>query len=63
MGHIEHRKLFKDEETRMLLHADFEVGQALRDRIIPRAVLYYTGEANDEESFDDEDECEDEAVS
>jgi len=50
-----------DEETRMLLHADFEVGQALRDRIIPRAVLYYTGEANDEESFDDEDECEDEA--
>jgi len=49
-----------DEETRMLLHADFEVGQALRDRIIPRAVLYYTGEANDDDSFDDEDECEDE---
>jgi len=50
-----------DEETRMLLHSDFEIGQALRDRIIPRAVLYFTGEANDDDSFDDEDEGEDEA--
>jgi nucleosome assembly protein 1-like 1 len=46
-----------DDETRELLNADFEIGQILRDRIVPRAVLYFTGEANDDESYDgDEDE-------
>lgn len=32
--------------------ADFEIGHMLRDSIVPKAVLYYTGEAGDEE--DDE---------
>lgn len=46
-----------DDETRELLNADFEIGQILRDRIVPRAVLYFTGEANDDDSYDgDEDE-------
>lgn len=47
-----------DEETRDLINADFEIGQILRDRIIPRAVLYFTGEAHDDddESYVDEDE-------
>jgi len=50
-----------DDETRELLNADFEIGQILRDRIVPRAVLYFTGEANDDESYDeDEDEDGDE---
>jgi hypothetical protein len=39
----------QDEETRELLNADFEIGQILRDRILPRAVLYFTGEAQDDE--------------
>lgn len=48
-----------DDETRELLNADFEIGQILRDRIVPRAVLYFTGEAHDEDSFDEDDEEDD----
>ena len=29
--------------------ADFEIGHMLRDSIVPKAVLYYTGEAGDED--------------
>lgn len=32
-----------DDETESLLTADFEIGHYIRDRIVPRAVLYYTG--------------------
>ena len=45
-----------DEETEALLAADFEIGQFFRDRIIPRAVLYFTGEALEEEDEDYEEE-------
>jgi nucleosome assembly protein 1-like 1 len=48
-----------DDETKMLLHADYEIGQAFRDTMIPRAVLCYTGEADDGESMDDEFDDED----
>lgn len=48
-----------DEEMRDAVSADFEIGQILRDRIIPRAVLYFTGEAHDDESFDEEEDEED----
>lgn len=47
----------EDEEEQELLRADFEIGQMIRDQIIPRAVLFYTGEAADEDDlFDYEDE-------
>lgn len=46
-----------DEDTDELLSADYEVGHFLRDRVVPKAVLYFTGEALDEE---DEEEYEDE---
>ena len=49
-----------DAETQDLLTADFEIGHYIRDRIIPRAVLYFTGEALEEEDFDEEEEDEDE---
>ncbi len=39
------------DEVRMLA-ADFEIGHMLRDSIVPKAVLYYTGEAGDEEDGD-----------
>jgi nucleosome assembly protein 1-like 1 len=39
----------------MLLHEDFEAGLALRDRIIPRAALFYTGEALNDDDYEDED--------
>lgn len=42
--------LFQDEDLEALLAADFEIGHFIRERIVPRAVLYFTGEAleNDE---------------
>ncbi len=47
-----------DEDIQMKLTNDFEVGQYIRERIVPRAVLYYTGEAledeEDDESYDEE---------
>jgi nucleosome assembly protein 1-like 1 len=48
-----------DEDTEALLAADFEIGHYLRERIVPRAVLYFTGEADDEE-YDEEVEEEEE---
>ena len=38
-----------DEDTEVILESDFEIGQFFRERIIPRAVLYYTGESVEEE--------------
>jgi len=46
-----------DEETEELLAADFEIGDFFRQRMIPKAVLFYTGEAMEE--FDDSDEEDD----
>ena len=48
-----------DEDTEALLAADFEIGHFLRERIIPRAVLYFTGEALDDDDYDEEEEGED----
>lgn len=45
-----------DPETQDLLTADFEIGHYIRDRIIPRAVLFFTGEALEEEDFDEEED-------
>lgn len=53
-----------DEEIQIRLTNDFELGQYIRERIIPRAVLFYTGEALEEEEEEeeyDEEEDEDEA--
>ncbi|CAH8292143.1 unnamed protein product [Schistosoma turkestanicum] len=47
-----------DEDTEMLLESDFKLGQFLRESVIPKAVLYFTGEAVDSE-FDDDDEDDD----
>lgn len=49
-----------DEETQALLTADFEIGHYINERIVPRAVLYFTGEALEEDSdYDEEDSEED----
>merc|ERR1719476_10610 len=51
-----------DEETEALLSADFEIGHFFRERLIPKAVLFFTGEAIEEDSDEDEDdEMEDES--
>lgn len=51
-----------DEETEALLGADFEIGHFIRERVVPRAVLFFTGEAIENDDYDDEenDEGEDE---
>lgn len=42
---------FQDEDLDFTLATDFEIGHFFRERIIPRAVLYFTGEAlEDDES-------------
>lgn len=48
-----------DEETQALLAADFEIGEVIRQRLVPRAVLYFTGEALIDEEYDDEEDEED----
>ncbi|TGZ57954.1 hypothetical protein CRM22_009796 [Opisthorchis felineus] len=52
-----------DDDIQMLLESDFKLGQFLRDTIIPKAVLFFTGEEiadESDEEDDDEDEDEDE---
>ncbi|KAK7098440.1 nucleosome assembly protein 1-like 1-A isoform X1 [Littorina saxatilis] len=44
-----------DEDTEALLAADFEIGHFIRERIVPRSVLYFTGEALENDEYDDED--------
>jgi hypothetical protein len=40
------------------LELDYQIGEDLKDRIIPHSILYFTGEATayemDDEDFDDE---------
>lgn len=36
------------EAVNAVLEADFEIGHYIKDRIVPRAVLYFTGEARDD---------------
>ncbi|KAG5676812.1 hypothetical protein PVAND_006620 [Polypedilum vanderplanki] len=43
-----------DEESQNILATDFEIGHFLRARIIPRAVLFYTGDLVDDDESDDE---------
>jgi protein that interacts with mitotic cyclin clb2p len=47
-----------NEEIQAILSADFEIGEIIRHRLIPRAVLYFTGEALMDDYDDEEDEFE-----
>ncbi|XP_061773727.1 nucleosome assembly protein 1-like 4a isoform X2 [Nerophis ophidion] len=60
-----------DEDSEITLNTDFEIGHFFRERIVPRAVLYFTGEAledddseqdgeGDDYSDDDDDDDDDE---
>lgn len=44
-----------DEDTEALLAADFEIGHFIRERVVPRAVLYFTGEALDTDDYDEDE--------
>lgn len=45
----------EDEETESILLNDYEIGQLLQSSIIPKAVLYFTGEALDDDMCDDDE--------
>ena len=51
-----------DDDSEAILAADFEIGHFLHERIIPRSVLYFTGEAieDDDDDYDEEGEEADE---
>ncbi|XP_069362347.1 nucleosome assembly protein 1-like 1 isoform X3 [Maniola hyperantus] len=50
-------------DTQALLTADFEVGHYIRERVVSRAVLLYTGEGLDDDDDDDYEEEEEEECS
>lgn len=43
---------FQDEDSEAILAADFEIGHFIRERIVPRAILYFTGEAIEDDDDD-----------
>ena len=51
-----------DDDSETILAADFEIGHFLREHIIPRSVLYFTGEdiEDDDDDYDEEGEEADE---
>uniref|UniRef100_A0A2K6R3N4 Nucleosome assembly protein 1 like 4 n=1 Tax=Rhinopithecus roxellana TaxID=61622 RepID=A0A2K6R3N4_RHIRO len=51
-----------DEDSEFTLASDFEIGHFFRERIVPRAVLYFTGEAieDDDNELEGDEEGEDE---
>lgn len=42
----------QDDDSEAILAADFEIGHFLRERIVPRSVLYFTGEAIEDDDDD-----------
>ena len=42
-----------DDELVEQLDTDFDIGLGIKDKLIPKAVLYYTGEARDPDSDED----------
>ncbi|GJP76088.1 hypothetical protein CLOP_g6471 [Closterium sp. NIES-67] len=47
------------EELQEMMEQDYDVGSTLREKIIPHAVSWYTGEAADLEDLDDDEDDED----
>lgn len=47
-----------DDEMQSILAADFEIGEVMRQRIVQRAVLFFTGEALEGDDYDDEEDDE-----
>ncbi|KAI8499754.1 Nucleosome assembly protein 1-like 1 [Branchiostoma belcheri] len=44
-----------DDDAETILAADFEIGHFFRERIVPKAVLYFTGEAMEDEEYEEEE--------
>ncbi|KAJ1061523.1 hypothetical protein K5549_021272, partial [Capra hircus] len=48
-----------DNDSEAILAADFEIGHFLREPIIPRSMLYFIGEAieDDDDDYDESEEA------
>lgn len=44
------------------MESDFEIGHYLKERVIPRAALYYIGMIDDDISDDDDDDDDEEDI-
>jgi nucleosome assembly protein 1-like 1 len=44
------------ESVKLTMEDDYEVGHSIRTSVVPEAVLWYTGEAMEDEDDDDDDE-------
>jgi len=53
----------RDEESEALYEADFEIGHFMKEFLIPKAILYFTGELADEDNYDDDEEDEEDDYS
>jgi len=48
-----------EAEKQALITEDFDIGFNIKEKLVPRAVLYFTGEAEDDDDDDFEDESDD----
>merc|ERR1719466_28048 len=50
-----------DDERQAQITEDFDIGFSIKEKLVPRAVLYFTGEALEDDDYDDlDDESDDE---
>lgn len=50
----------EDDPIKLTMEEDYDIGHAIRTSVIPEAVLWYTGEAIDDEDDEDEEDGEEE---
>jgi len=51
------------EELSERIETDFDIGMCLKDKIIPHAIMWYTGEAEDSDDEEDDEESDEESDS
>lgn len=59
---VDEEDMDEEEELEHLFDLDFEIGQFFKDVLVPKALLYYTGELNEavDDDFDEDDDDDDE---
>jgi len=51
-----------EEDDKKILSSDYDIGFALKEKIIPRAILYFTGEIHEDDDDAGEDDCDDACI-
>ena len=52
--------LHQEDNLQNMLEADYDIGCVIKERIVPNAILWYTGEAVEDDDYEDEDDDENE---